>query len=67
MVTTGNRLSLDGSLCYVVNIRRPFLLYCEIAVMFPVLGVGSVLGLVFFGVTVSEGVGAEVLLWLVGS
>jgi len=35
--------------------------------MFLALGVDSVLGWVFSsGVTVSEGVGAEVLLWLVG-
>jgi hypothetical protein len=43
MVTTGNRLSLSDSLCYVVTIRRPYHLYCEVAVMFLMLGVGFVL------------------------
>ena len=55
-----------GTLCYVVTIRATLYLYCGVAVMFLALGVGSVLGWVFFCVTVSEGVGAEALLWLVG-
>ena len=60
MVNIGKHLSLVchsyGSLCCVVTIRAAPYLYCEVAVMFLALGVGSVLGWVF-SVTISEGMG----------
>jgi hypothetical protein len=48
-----------------VIIRAALYLYCGVAVTFLALGVGSVLGWVFWCDRI-RGVGAEVLLWLVG-